>query len=201
MKFSRYRMLSLATTLAALALGAAVSLAQGYGGSDRNQGYGGSDRNQGYSTSDRGNSSDRDMEQQVLSEMHSVNQMEIRMGEMAMRKGQSREVREFGRRLRRDHQMSDRQVLSVARREHIDLTMNTSSNRDDRMHQELESASGHDFDRAFMKHMAEGHADVLRDLTQARHTLRNGRVRALVTSTIPAIRRHQRMAQNLESRV
>ena len=149
------------------------------------------------------------IEQQVLSKMHDVNQKEIQMGQMAMQRGHSRQVRDFGRRLQRDHQANDRLVRTIARREGVDLanyTPNTpeeqrEADRDNRMHQDLESASGRDFDRAFMRAMAEGHADVARDLSRAQHTLRNGRVRALVTSTILTVRRHQRMARTLESRV
>ena len=188
MQLSRLFRLSVAVTASALAFGL-VSVAQGR-------------------TYDRHfeRRSDRQMEQRVLAKMHDVNQMEIGMGTMAMQKGQSRQVRDFGRRLRGDHRSNDRDVMRVARREHIDLTQSASmedrmSGRDRRAMDDLNNANGREFDRAFLRTMAEGHGDMERQLISARDRLNDGPVRSLVTSTIPAIRRHQRMAQNLESRI
>ena len=188
MQLSRLFRLSFAVAASALAFGL-VSVAQGrtY---DRH-----SDRR-----------SDQQMEQRILSKMHDVNQMEISMGNLAMQKGQSRQVKDFGRKLRSDHRSNDRQVMRVARREHIDLTQSASMNdrmsgRDRRTMDDLNNANGRDFDRAFLRAMAEGHGDMERQLISARDQLNNGPVRSLVTSTIPAIRRHQRMAQNLENRI
>jgi len=188
MQLSRLFRLSLAVSASALAFGL-VSVAQGrtY---DRHY-----DRH-----------ADRTMEQRILAKMHDVNQMEISMGNLAMQKGESRQVRDFGRRVRNDHRSNDRDVMRIARREHIDLTQSASmedrmSGRDRRTMDNLNNASGRDFDRTFLRAMAEGHSDVERQLVNARDRLSGGPVRSLVTSTIPAIRRHERMARNLENRI
>src|SRR5215468_4437651 len=47
------------------------------------------------------------MDQQILSKMHQVNQMEIDIGKLAEQKSQDPEVQRYGRRLVRDHEMGD----------------------------------------------------------------------------------------------
>lgn len=148
-------------------------------------------------------------EQEVLSKMHDVNQMEISMGEMAMQKAHSKAVKDFGRHLRNDHEANDREVTSVADRLGLNLTPTgpgteeerQQADRNNRTQQKLESAHGRDFDRAFVRAMAQGHADVDRMLHQARNQVHDRSVRNLVNSTIPAVEQHQKMARNLESRV
>lgn len=149
------------------------------------------------------------MDQHVLSRMHEVNQMEMQMGQMAEKRGQSARVRDYGRRLRKDHAANDRKVTSLAHREGIRLvstTPMTSEERnqteaDQRAHHDLMSARGTGFDRTFMQAMQEGHGNVARMLTRARGDVQNGRVRALLDETIPTVQRHRRMAEDTLSRL
>jgi putative membrane protein len=141
---------------------------------------------------------DRQMTRQVLSKMHHVNQMEIRMGEMAMQKGRSQDVRDFGRRLRNDHQMADRRVTRLAAREGIRLVNPPMTPHERSVHRRLRHARGDRFDREFMNAMASGHTQTIQDLAQARRELRDPQVRRLVGNTLPAMRQHRNMAREIQ---
>jgi putative membrane protein len=141
---------------------------------------------------------DRHMTQQVLSKMHHVNQMEIRMGELAMQKGRSQDVRNFGRRLRNDHQMADRRVTNLAAREGIRLVNRPMTPHERSVHRRLRHARGDRFDREFMNDMASGHTQTIQDLAQARRELRDPQVRRLVGNTLPALRQHRNMAREIQ---
>ena len=150
---------------------------------------------------------DRLREQKILSRMHRINRMEIAMAEMAIQRGQSEAVRDFGRAVRKVHQENDGEVISVARQEGLSLALATPTRTDERLkeheqhtRQLLESSQGAAFDRVFLKTTAKGYAKVALLLTIARDRLQKGRVRALVTSTIPIIKRHRRLAEELQSR-
>ena len=153
--------------------------------------------------------SEKQMDQHVLSKMHEVNQMEMQMGQMAEKRGHSASVRDFGKMLRKEHAANDKKVTSLAHKEGIHLvstTPMTSDERrqaeaDQRTHHELMSARGAQFDRVFLQAMQEGHGNVAHFLTQARGNVHDGRVRALVSQTIPAVERHQRMAEHAESKL
>jgi len=138
---------------------------------------------------------------QVLSRMHHVNQMEIRLGELAMQKGRSQEVRDYGRTLRNDHQMSDRRVTNLAAREGIDLYRIAPSAHDRMVSRRLQRARGHAFDREFLNAMANGHAQVITELTRARRNVRNPEVRRLIGSTLPALREHRNMARDFQGQM
>jgi putative membrane protein len=141
---------------------------------------------------------DRQMTRQVLSKMHHVNQMEIRMGELAMQKGRSQDVRDFGRRLRNDHQMADRRVTRLAAREGIRLMNPPMTPHERSVHRRLRRAHGDRFDREFMSAMASGHTQTIQDLAQARRELRDPQVRRLVGNTLPAMRQHRNMAREIQ---
>ncbi len=59
--------------------------------------------------------------QDVLSDLHHANQMEIKMGQMAKEKGASNQVRSYGERLMKDHGDADKQVLDLAKKEGVSL--------------------------------------------------------------------------------
>ena len=71
----------------------------------------------------------------------------------------------------------------------------------ERVHRELRYLRGRAFDEAFLRAMAEGHADVVQTLQEARARLSGGPVRNLVRDTIPVVREHRRIARNLESQI
>lgn len=151
-------------------------------------------------------SSHRLREQKILSRMHRINRMEIAMAEMAIQRGQSEAVKDFGRTLRKNHEENDAEVISVARQEGLSLTLVTPTRTDERlqeheqqMREVLESAQGAAFDSAFLKATAKGYAKAALLLTIARDRLPKGRVRALVISTIPILKRHRRLAEELQS--
>lgn len=130
--------------------------------------------------------------------MHHVNQMEIRLGELAMQKGRSQDVRNFGRRLRNDHQMADRRVTNLAAREGIRLVNPPMTRHERTVNRRLRYARGHQFDREFMDAMADGHTQTIQDLSQARRDLRDPQVRRLVGNTLPALRHHRKMAREIQ---
>ena len=196
MKSIRSRILGLSVATGLLALAAGVGLAQ---------------HHHGESSDTRSSDMQSEMlaEQQVLSRMHDVNQMEISMGQMAIENGHSKAVKDFGRQLRKDHEANDRQVTAVAGTLGVDLTPTgpgtpeerQQADRDHHTQQRLESAHGRDFDREFARAMAQGHSDVDRMLHRARNEVHDRHVRDLVNSTIPAVEHHQKIARHLESRV
>lgn len=144
---------------------------------------------------------DRQMTRQVLSKMHHVNQMEIRMGDLAMRKAQDPAVRDFGRSLRNDHQMSDRRVTSLAAQKGIRLMNPAPSPHERTMARRLRDARGHQFDRTFMTAMEDGHTQTIQELSQARRNLHDPATRRLVGNTLPALRHHRNMARQIHDQL
>jgi predicted outer membrane protein len=141
------------------------------------------------------------MDGTVLSNMHHVNQMEISMGKLAVKRGDSPQVKNFGRQLQSDHQFNDKQVTDLAKRDGIHLASVKPSAKEDAMQHELKSARGPDFDRMFLRDMNRGHSDAVMMLTHARGRIHDPEVRRLVNHTIPAVQHHRHMARSMENKL
>src|SRR5215831_13884111 len=57
----------------------------------------------------------------VLKKLHESNQKEIEMGKLAEQKGQSKEIKSFGKMLVKDHTAADKKVTALAKEEKADL--------------------------------------------------------------------------------
>jgi putative membrane protein len=132
----------------------------------------------------------------VLGRLHHSNHMEIEMGKLAQDKGQSKDVKSFGKTLVTDHTAADKKVMALAKQEKIDLTTTMPPMKDDKMAL-LKTAVGAEFDKAFARAMVEDHTKDVNEAKAARDTTTDAKLKALLTSTIPVLEKHREMAQKL----
>lgn len=144
---------------------------------------------------------DRQTTREILSRMHHVNQMEIRLGTLAMTKGRDPDVRDFGRQLRNDHIRNDRQVVNLASRENVRLYFIGMNPHERQVSRRLRRAWGHEFDRAFLNAMAQGHTQVIQMMRQAHRDVRDPEVRRFIGNTLPALREHRNMARSFQDQL
>jgi putative membrane protein len=132
---------------------------------------------------------------EVLSKLHHSNQMEIAAGKLAQEKGQSKDVKSFGKTLVTDHSAADKKVMALAKAEKIDLPadMPMPSDKMDKM----KAASGAEFDKMFASHMLDDHKKDIAEAKAARDTTTDAKLKALLTSTIPVLEKHREIAQKL----
>jgi putative membrane protein len=82
------------------------------------------------------------------------------------------------------------------------LVSNADSTMDDRqMAADWDSLSGAEFDRAFAKHMVEGHEKAIRKFEAASASLQDADLKEYADNTLPVLRDHLQMAQNLQSQI
>lgn len=140
-----------------------------------------------------------------LSKLHDINQVEIRMGQLGMAKGNSRKVKALADRLFRDHRLSDRETISLADSMSIDL--NTAQTATSQMHDQanadrmfqISRLRGQDFDKAFLQMMEEGHRDAVELFLRARNQIPiDSRVRTYASRLIPVLRQHLNVSLHLQ---
>lgn len=144
----------------------------------------------------------------VLSKIHEINQMEVRMGHLAMDRGTFRGVREFGRRLVEDHRRSDERLTRLAQDKGIDLihprAWNDFQRRADedarRAADELQDAHGEHFDHLFARDMYEAHDAAIHILERSEDRIQDPEIRRFVDRTLDMMREHRRIAQDLMQR-
>jgi len=150
---------------------------------------------------------DRTSDQRILSIMHAKNQEEIQAGRLAQQQGSSDAVKRYGERLVRDHTDNDNKVMSVARSANITLMDTDETNRTMAREKgepeskdplaDLKAKSGAEFDRAFAHKMHQGHSDLIRMVESAQNTAKNDSVRDFLKQTLPTLREHEKMANEL----
>lgn len=138
----------------------------------------------------------------AFAKVHHVNMMEIEMGKLAMEKGQSKIVRDYGERLMRDHQVNDRKLMAFAEDRNIPVDRSSvlspeEAAKDRATSDSLRSALLEDFDRLFLAKMVEGHAKTVQELSGAIEGMPNGAPRAYLAKVRPIISQHEKLASIL----
>lgn len=121
---------------------------------------------------------------------------EMRLGSLIAARGQSADVRSYGRTLVRDHSAARSQAVAVARQMHVSVP--TSMMPEARSeYAKLERLRG-SFDREVRRYMTHDHH---KDISDFQDQARSGdrRTAALARQQLPTLRKHLRMAESLRT--
>jgi putative membrane protein len=136
---------------------------------------------------------------QLATQIHMVNQMEVRAGLLAKSRGGTPQIKRYGDRLVKDHQLADRLLLNVAHREGFTVA-NQPVHAMTGM-EALQKAHGPDFDSQFLTLMQQGHTKTIAELTEAEKQLPpDSELKGLVAKLIPILKQHDELAMNLEKK-
>lgn len=138
---------------------------------------------------------------ELLSRIHHTNQMEIKMGQLAVQNASAKSVKSFGETLVKDHKEADEKVMALAKKENVNLTEPKAMNETekekmsdhDQLMTNLKSLKGKEFDKAFILGMKNGHDDAIASLEASNSS--DEETKKLVSDLLPTLRIHQREAQ------
>jgi putative membrane protein len=130
----------------------------------------------------------------VLGKLHHSNQMEIEMGKLAQKNGQSKDVKDFGKTLVKDHSGADKKVAALAKKEKIDLATSTPAMKDD---DASKLPAGADFDPKFAQAMLDDHKKDIKEATEARDATTDDQLKKLIGDMLPTLQKHQDIAQKI----
>ena len=141
----------------------------------------------------------------IVAIFDAANSADIETGELAMQRGRSREVRDFGAMLARDHKAVRQQGRDLAAK----LGVTPTPPKDDagaKAHAaamaKLRAVPAADFDHAFLQHEAAFHKSVIDAVTTTLlPAIRNAEVKDLVTKVAPAFKAHMIAAETLDKRL
>jgi putative membrane protein len=141
----------------------------------------------------------------IVAIFDAANTADIETGALAEKRGFSREVREFGAMLARDHKAVRQQGRDLAAK----LGVTPTPPRDDQSARDhaaamarLRSLEGREFDRAFLEHEAAFHRAVIGAVQETLlPAIQNEELEALVLKVAPAFHAHMVMAEELQKKV
>lgn len=141
----------------------------------------------------------------IVAIFDAANTADIETGQLAVERGSSKDVRDFGAMLVRDHKMVRQEGRDLATR--LGVTPTPPADEASAMaHADamstLRSKQGADFDRAFLEHEVRFHQDVLDAVeTTLLPSIKNADVKALVVKVAPAFRAHMMGAEKLATQL
>jgi putative membrane protein len=138
----------------------------------------------------------------IVAIFDAANTADIETGELAATRGTSKEVREFGRMLARDHKIVRQQGRDLAQRLGVTPTppVNDQGGKDHALAiVTLRAKQGAEFDRAFLQHEVAFHKAVTDAVTTTLlPAIQNAELKALIEKVAPAFQAHMMAAQQLE---
>ncbi len=121
---------------------------------------------------------------------------EVELGQLAVEKASSPDVKQFAQRMINDHTKANGQLRQVAAEEHLRLPQGLSA-KDKATKDSLAKLSGDDFDRAYMKDMVQDHRQDVAEFERESKSAQDPAVKSFAMQTLPTLRDHLKEAQRI----
>ena len=122
------------------------------------------------------------------------NLAEIKVGGLAVERGSSKSVRDFGQRLVDDHTKANEDLRTLAREKGVDVPTSVSPDQK-AVYDRLSKLSGREFDQAFMKQMASDHKEAISLFNDQTKLGTDRDLKSFANRTLSTLKTHQNMAE------
>jgi putative membrane protein len=141
----------------------------------------------------------------IVAIFDNANTADIETGKLAAERAHSKEVRQFGAMLARDHAMVRQQGRDLAKKLGVTPTPpagDKSVEDQAAVIRRLGALHGAEFDRAFLQREVQFHKDVIAAVTTTLlPAIKNEELKAFVVKIAPAFQAHLQMAENLDKQL
>ena len=125
---------------------------------------------------------------------------EVELGRLATNQAASADVKQFGQRMVTDHSKANDELKAVAQKGGETLPQELSKKQQaDKAR--LEKLNGAAFDKEYMKMMVADHKQDVAEFEKEASSGKDADVKAFASSTLPTLKEHLSMAQDVEKRV
>jgi len=121
---------------------------------------------------------------------------EVELGQLAVQKASSDQVKQFGQRMVDDHSKANDQPKQLAQQEHVKLPTQPSA-KDKATKAKLENLSGKEFDEAYMSDMLKDHKKDVAEFERESKNAKDPAVKDFAEQTLPTLREHLKQAQQI----
>lgn len=141
----------------------------------------------------------------IVAIFDAANTADIETGQLAVERGTTKEVRDFGAMLVHDHRIVRQQGRDIAEQLGV-IPTPPADDASARAHADamarLRSTQGTEFDKAFLDHEVRFHEDVINAIQSTLlPAIQNGEVKAFVVKVVPAFDAHRIAAENLRKKL
>jgi putative membrane protein len=125
---------------------------------------------------------------------------EVKKGEMAQAKSANADVKAFGAHMVTDHGKANAELKALADTKKVEVPTDVTSVAKGKA-KLLDAKSGADFDKAFADAMVADHKKAVKAFEKALTQAKDADVKAFATKTLPTLKMHLSMAEELQKKV
>lgn len=125
---------------------------------------------------------------------------EVQMGNLALQKASSADVKAFGQRMVTDHSAANDELSRLATAKGLALPTEPKADAKAAM-DHLSSLTGAEFDNAYMQHMAEDHEKDVAEFEKAATSAGDADVKGFASKTLPTLREHLTLAKEVSGKL
>ncbi len=119
---------------------------------------------------------------------------EVELGQLAQEKGQSQEVKDFGKKMVDDHTQANDQLKQLASQKGVTLPTDLNV-KDKATKAKLEKLSGDQFDQAYMRDMLTDHKKDVAEFQKESKSASDPELKSWAGQTLPTLQGHLKMAE------
>ena len=127
------------------------------------------------------------------------NLAEVQMAQLALKNGESAQVKEFAQKMIDDHGKANEQLETIAQNKGLLNFKPEMSSADKALYAQMGTMKGTAFDTAYIKHAVADHETDLKDYEKAEKGIKDADVKEYNTSTVKIIEDHLKMAKELSA--
>jgi putative membrane protein len=128
----------------------------------------------------------------------SSGQAEIQLGKLAAERADGAEVRDFAKRLEKDHTQANLELLKILDAQRIDISRDMEPYQATAAY--LSQLRGAEFDRAYVQHMVKAHEEAVSQFTAEAKEGRNPELKAYAAKVLPTLQAHLQRARDLAAK-
>jgi putative membrane protein len=132
-----------------------------------------------------------------LSEAAYGGMKEVEGGKIAQQKGMSKDIKDLGSMMVKDHSAMNEKVKALAAKKNIQLPTAVSKDDLDKMNEK----SGADFDKAYADDMVDDHEKDIKKFEDEANNGKDPDIKALANEALPTLRHHLEMSKAAKSKV
>ena len=128
------------------------------------------------------------------------NTAEVKMGELAKERAQSKDVRDYGQMLIDDHSKGNKKATEIARR--MNISAPTEESAEQKQERDaMAKLSGSEFDTTFLSHMVQDHQEDIAKYTAQAQNGDSSKITDFANDSLPTLKEHLSKAQSIESKL
>jgi putative membrane protein len=114
---------------------------------------------------------------------------EVILGQLAMKNGKNKQVKNFGAMMVKDHSKANEKLMKIVKDKNITLP-SLPEKQEQTLIDDLSQKTGSDFDKAYVKAMVDDHTEDVKEFTDGSKKLQDPDLKNFAIKTLPVIQNH-----------